>query len=108
MTTGRTTRAALKGDFVPARSRRRLSVGQSVRIARELNEMSQNELGNRNQPYQAGCRAGQDACALAQRASGGVVVSWVADRGRERGAVGRGRGGDANDLGTRWRGLSGR
>lgn len=47
MTTGRKTRAALKGDFVPARVRRRLSVGQSVRIARELNEMSQNELAER-------------------------------------------------------------
>ena len=47
MTTGRKTRAALKGHFVPARGRRRLSVGQSVRIARELNEMSQNELAER-------------------------------------------------------------
>ena len=44
MTIGRKTKAALKGRFVPARSRRQLSVGQSVRIARELNELSQNEL----------------------------------------------------------------
>ena len=47
MTTGRRTRAALKGRFVSARSRRQLSVGQSVRIARELNELSQNELAER-------------------------------------------------------------
>lgn len=47
MTTGRRARAALKGDFVPARARRQLSVGQSVRIARELNELSQNELAER-------------------------------------------------------------
>ncbi|MGB5697882.1 MAG: helix-turn-helix transcriptional regulator [Polyangiales bacterium] len=44
MTTGRKTKAALKGRFSPAKARRRLSVGQSVRIARELNELSQNEL----------------------------------------------------------------
>jgi transcriptional regulator with XRE-family HTH domain len=48
MTTGRKTRAALKGSFVPASSRRSLSVGQSVRIARELNELSQNELAERS------------------------------------------------------------
>ena len=47
MTTGRKVRAALKGNFVPARSRRQLSVGESVRIARELNELSQNELTER-------------------------------------------------------------
>lgn len=47
MTTGRKTKAALKGRFTPARSRRQLSVGQSVRIARELNELSQNELAER-------------------------------------------------------------
>jgi len=47
MTTGRRVRAALKSDFAPVRSRRRLSVGQSVRIARELNELSQNELAER-------------------------------------------------------------
>ena len=47
MTTGRKTKAALKGRFMPARSRRQLSVGQSVRIARELNELSQNELAER-------------------------------------------------------------
>ncbi len=47
MTIGRKVRTALKGDFAPARSRRTLSVGQSVRIARELNELSQNELGER-------------------------------------------------------------
>jgi transcriptional regulator with XRE-family HTH domain len=44
MTTGRKTKAALEGRFAPAKVRRRLSVGQSVRIARELNELSQNEL----------------------------------------------------------------
>ena len=44
MTTGRRTKAALKGRFSTAKVRRRLSVGQSVRIARELNELSQNEL----------------------------------------------------------------
>lgn len=44
MTTGTKTKAALKGRFSPAKVRRRLSVGQSVRIARELNELSQNEL----------------------------------------------------------------
>jgi len=44
MTTGRKTRTALKGRFSRAKVRRRLSVGQSVRIARELNELSQNEL----------------------------------------------------------------
>lgn len=44
MTTGRKTKAALKGRFSPAKVRRRLSVGRSVRIARELNELSQNEL----------------------------------------------------------------
>jgi transcriptional regulator with XRE-family HTH domain len=47
MTTGRKTKAAVKGRFAPARSRRQLSVGQSVRIARELNELSQNELAGR-------------------------------------------------------------
>ena len=47
MTTGRKTEAALKRTFHPARSRRPLSVGQSVRIARELNELSQNELAER-------------------------------------------------------------
>ena len=44
MTTGRKTKAALKGRFSRAKVRRRLSVGKSVRIARELNELSQNEL----------------------------------------------------------------
>jgi len=44
MTTGRKVRASLKGSFLPAKPRRPLSVGQSVRIARELNELSQNEL----------------------------------------------------------------
>jgi transcriptional regulator with XRE-family HTH domain len=44
MTTGRKTKAALRGRFSPAKARRQLSVGQSVRIARELNELSQNEL----------------------------------------------------------------
>ena len=47
MTTGRKTKAALKGRFSPAKVRRRLSVGHSVRIARELNELSQNELAGR-------------------------------------------------------------
>ena len=47
MTTGRKTKAALKGRFSRAKVRRRLSVGQSVRIARELNELSQNELAGR-------------------------------------------------------------
>ena len=44
MTTGRKTKAALKGRVSRAKVRPRLSVGQSVRIARELNELSQNEL----------------------------------------------------------------
>ena len=44
MTTGRKTKAALEGRFSRAKVRRRLSVGKSVRIARELNELSQNEL----------------------------------------------------------------
>ena len=44
MTTGRKTKAALGGRFLPAKARHQLSVGQSVRIARELNELSQNEL----------------------------------------------------------------
>ena len=44
MTTGRKTKAALGGRFLPAKARKPLSVGQSVRIARELNELSQNEL----------------------------------------------------------------
>lgn len=47
MTTGKRTRAALKGRFVAAPSRHQLSVGQSVRIARELNELSQNQLADR-------------------------------------------------------------
>ena len=47
MTTGRKTRAALEGRFSAAKVRRPLSVGQSVRIARELNELSQNELADR-------------------------------------------------------------
>ena len=47
MTTGRKTEAALKSRLRRARSRRPLSVGQSVRIARELNELSQNELAER-------------------------------------------------------------
>ena len=47
MTTGRKTKAALKGRFSRAKVRRRLSVGQSVRIARKLNELSQNELAGR-------------------------------------------------------------
>ena len=44
MTTGKRTRAALKGRFSAAKVRRQLSVGRSVRIARELHELSQNEL----------------------------------------------------------------
>lgn len=44
---GRRTKAALKGRFVAARARRPLSVGQSVRIARDLNGLSQNELAER-------------------------------------------------------------
>ena len=47
MTTGRKTKAALERRFSRAKARRRLSVGQSVRIARELNELSQNELAGR-------------------------------------------------------------
>ena len=39
--------AALEGRFFRAKVRRRLSVGQSVRVARELNELSQNELAGR-------------------------------------------------------------
>ena len=44
MTTGKKTEAALRGRFAPAKVRRALSVGQSVRFARELNELSQNDL----------------------------------------------------------------
>ncbi len=47
MTTGRKTKVALEGRFMAAKVRRPLSVGQSVRIARELNELSQNELAER-------------------------------------------------------------
>ena len=47
MTTGRRTKVALDGRFSAAKVRRPLSVGQSVRIARELNELSQNELAER-------------------------------------------------------------
>lgn len=47
MTTGRKTREALQARFSPAKARRQLSVGESVRIARELNELSQNELAGR-------------------------------------------------------------
>lgn len=47
MTIGRKTKVALTGRFSAAKVRRPLSVGQSVRIARELNELSQNELAER-------------------------------------------------------------
>ena len=47
MTTGRKIKVALQGRFSTAKVRRPLSVGQSVRIARELNELSQNELAER-------------------------------------------------------------
>jgi len=47
MTTGRKVSNALKGKFASAKTRRELTVGQSVRIARELNELSQNELAER-------------------------------------------------------------
>ncbi|MEZ4741143.1 MAG: helix-turn-helix transcriptional regulator [Bdellovibrionota bacterium] len=46
MTTGKKVKDALKGTFVKAKSRTDLSVGESVRIARELNELSQNQLAD--------------------------------------------------------------
>ena len=47
MTTGKKTKIALQGRFSAAKVRRPLSVGQSVRIAREVNELRQNELAER-------------------------------------------------------------
>ena len=44
MTTGKKVREALKGTFVKAKSRTTLTVGESLRIARELNGFSQNDL----------------------------------------------------------------
>ena len=45
MTIGKKVKEALaKGDFIPAKSRMKLSPGESVRIMRELQECSQNEL----------------------------------------------------------------
>ena len=44
MTIGKKLKEALKGDFVAAKTRVKLSVGDSVRIAREFNEFSQNHL----------------------------------------------------------------
>jgi transcriptional regulator with XRE-family HTH domain len=45
MTIGKKVKKALaKGDFIPAKSRMKLSSGDSVRIMRELQDYSQNEL----------------------------------------------------------------
>lgn len=45
MTTGKRVKEILKnGDFVPAKTRVNLTPGQSLRIVRELQELSQNEL----------------------------------------------------------------
>jgi transcriptional regulator with XRE-family HTH domain len=44
MTTGKKVKEALKGNFVRAKTRTKLTVGDSVRIARRLNGLSQNEL----------------------------------------------------------------
>jgi len=45
MTIGKRVKEALaNGDFIPAKSRVKLSPGESVRIMRELQEYSQNEL----------------------------------------------------------------
>ena len=45
MTTGKRVKEILKnGDFVPAKTRVALSPGQSLRIIRELQGLSQNEL----------------------------------------------------------------
>ena len=45
MTTGKRVREILKnGEFVPAKTRVAMTPGQSLRIIRELQELSQNEL----------------------------------------------------------------
>jgi transcriptional regulator with XRE-family HTH domain len=45
MTTGKRVREILKnGEFIPAKPRLNLTPGQSLRIIRELQELSQNEL----------------------------------------------------------------
>jgi transcriptional regulator with XRE-family HTH domain len=45
MTTGKRVKEILKnGDFVPAKTRVSLTPGQSLRIVRELQELSQNDL----------------------------------------------------------------
>jgi len=44
MTTGKKLKKAMSGSFVKAKTHAELSVGDSVRIARELNELSQNAL----------------------------------------------------------------
>lgn len=49
MTTGKRVKEILKdGEFVPAKSRLHLTPGQSLRIIRELQELSQNELAKRS------------------------------------------------------------
>jgi transcriptional regulator with XRE-family HTH domain len=44
MNTGKKVKAALKDSFVRAKSQTDLTVGESLRIARELNDFSQNYL----------------------------------------------------------------
>jgi ribosome-binding protein aMBF1 (putative translation factor) len=44
MTTGKNVKAKLSGNFKPAKARIALTPGDSVRIAREMLELSQNDL----------------------------------------------------------------
>jgi transcriptional regulator with XRE-family HTH domain len=45
MTTGKKVKEVLKnGEFTPARTRTHMTPGQSLRVIRELQELSQNEL----------------------------------------------------------------
>jgi transcriptional regulator with XRE-family HTH domain len=45
MTTGKKVKAILKGgEFIPAKTRVTMTPGQSLRVIRELQELSQNEL----------------------------------------------------------------
>ena len=46
MTIGRKVKTALKGEFAKSRQRIHLSTGEMLRILREKNGLSQNELGS--------------------------------------------------------------
>ena len=49
MTTGKRVKEILKnGEFVPAKTQLKLTPGQSLRIVREFQELSQNELAKRS------------------------------------------------------------